>query len=152
MGTLPEALAPDQVLRACVLINSTVLFLSAIKIIFMYHQEKEKNSQIENGKFLYIKSDKRFHRISANDIIYIESLGNYVTYFLKENKSIIRYSSLKEALNELDRRFLRIHKSYIINRDHVKSYNMEGVELSSGKLLPIGFSFKQEVEKNIVQV
>lgn len=150
LGTLLQALAPEKVLRACVLINSTVIFLSAVKILLLYQKEKEKKAKHGDSKHLFLKSDKRIHRIKEDEIIYLEGMGNYVTYHLEGNQNIICYNSLKESLLELDQNFLRIHKSYIINRNHVKSYNMEGIEMSNGKVLPIGFSFKDEVENKMI--
>lgn len=142
------------ILRAFVLINSTVLFVTALKIIQLWYLEMEKNQSLQEKlsrdsapsperNIVEIKSDKRIHRIPANDLFYIEGLGNYVVYHTRDKK-LISYTSLKQALEALPPNFERIHKSYLINKDHVNSYDLENVEIM-GDLLPVGRSYKGSV-------
>ncbi|MEO1053293.1 MAG: LytTR family DNA-binding domain-containing protein [Bacteroidota bacterium] len=138
-----------SMVRAMILINSTVLFVSAIKISQLWQQEKEKNEQLmaqpsANQDIIEIKADKRIFRIAAKDILYIEGLGNYVTYHLSDRK-IISYISLKEALKELPEAFIRVHKSYVVNRDHISSYNSEDLEVKNA-YIPVGRSYKAALE------
>lgn len=134
------------ILRAIILINSTALLVSAVKIGLLWLLEKEKNNALikemrsSGYEIVEIKAEKRTYRVEAKDILFIEGMGNYVTFVLKERK-IISYISLKEALNILPERFLRIHKSFIVNKDHILSYNYEDVQLGE-RFLPIGRSFK----------
>lgn len=135
-------LDPNAVLRSAILINTTVLFLGAIKLLWLYFEEREKN-ELTGAGLIEIKSEKRFYRIAPEDIVFIEGLGNYVTYHLESGQKIIRYASMKEALWELGDDFRRIHKSFIINKAHIKSYNQENVEMPADKFLPIGNSYKE---------
>ncbi|WP_062058282.1 LytR/AlgR family response regulator transcription factor [Aquimarina longa] len=132
----------DTLLRAMVLINSTVFFVSSIYILQYYFKEKERNesSLKEGNRVLELKSNKRIYTISEDEIVHIEGLGNYVTYHLIDNTTIVVYSGLHKTLNELSDNFIRIHKSHIINKNRIKSYNKENIELVNGKLLPIGNS------------
>ncbi|MEM8893291.1 MAG: LytTR family DNA-binding domain-containing protein [Bacteroidota bacterium] len=131
---------PSSVFRAAILINTTVLLLGALKVLWLFFEEKDKN-ETAITRMIEIKSDKRFYRIDPNEIMFIEGLGNYVTYYLIGDQKIIRYSSMKEALGELSDDFVRIHKSFIINRSQIRSYNQENVEIMD-KYLPIGNSYK----------
>ena len=142
------------ILRAFVLINSTVLFVSALKIIQLWYVEMEKNQSLQKKlagerdvlaekNIVEIKSDKRVHRIPADDLLYVEGLGNYVVYHTR-SKKLISYTSLKQALETLPSNFERIHKSYLINKDHVNSYDLENVEIM-GDLLPVGRSYKGSI-------
>ncbi|MEQ9301784.1 MAG: LytTR family DNA-binding domain-containing protein [Cyclobacteriaceae bacterium] len=139
-------LDPGAVLRSAILVNTTVLFLGAIKLLWLYFEEKDKNESATSS-LIEIKSEKRFYRIDPEDIVFIEGLGNYVTYHLVSGQKIIRYSSMKEALSELSSIFTRIHKSFIINKKHIKSYNQENVEMPAEKFLPIGNSYKEALVK-----
>lgn len=147
---LSELLNLRKILRACVLINSTVLFLSAIRIIQLYHREKERKDP-NSKSYIFIKSDKRYHRVNEQMILYAEGLGNYLTYYLEDGQKIIRYGSLKEALSELGKNFIRIHRSYFINKKQVRSFNREGIEMTNGKLLPIGMAYKDKVPVQITE-
>ncbi|MEQ8714789.1 MAG: LytTR family DNA-binding domain-containing protein [Cyclobacteriaceae bacterium] len=139
---LAVLLDPNAILRSAILVNTTVLFLGAIKLLWLYFEERDKNEAATSG-LIEIKSEKRFYRVAPEDIVFIEGLGNYVTYHLASGQKIIRYASMKEALSELGNTFRRIHKSFIINKDHIKSYNQENVEILEDKFLPIGNSYKE---------
>ncbi|MGI9544453.1 MAG: LytR/AlgR family response regulator transcription factor [Cyclobacteriaceae bacterium] len=139
------------ILRNIILINSTVLFLSALKITQLWWQEGSRVKQLEGlltdssaiPNVIKIKSDKRIHRVSTDDLLYIEGLGNYVVLQTKDRK-LISYMSLKQALDKLPPQFQRIHKSYVINTQKVSSYDQENVEIGQ-KLLPVGRAYKQEL-------
>lgn len=131
-----------DLLRAIILINSTALFLLALKVLFLYLEEKDKaKPKVE----VEIKSDRRFYKIGVEDILFVEGLGNYVTYHLGNEKKIISYTSLKQVEQELPENFVRIHKSYLINTERMISYNNETVEMRPDFYLPIGNAYKQVV-------
>lgn len=133
-------------IRCVMLINSTVFFVSAIYILNLYFSEKElrlkmkKNDGDENLK-IQLKSNRRNYLISPDEIIYIEGLGNYVNYYIENGKKITVYQSLKKCKENLPEEFLRIHKSYIVNKNKILSFANESVELNNNQILPIGNSF-----------
>ena len=85
------------------------------------HQLSEINSyQNVSQKHLILKKNDAYHVIKSNDIICIESSGNYVNIVTEENKFIYR-STLKSFLKRLDpNSFFRIHRCTIVNIDHVE--------------------------------
>lgn len=139
-----KILALSEVLRAVILINSTALFLLALKILKLYFEERAINQPIHDAS-IEVKSDKRFYRLHPMDILYLEGLGNYVTYYLKDGSKIIGYNSLKNANSELPDYFVRIHKSFVVNGQAVISYDKISVEIRKNKFLPIGNSYSFEI-------
>lgn len=84
----------------------------------------------------------RMIQLSYSDILYIEGLKNYVIIYTVEGK-YITYLSMREIEKSIPlSRFIRIHKSYIINIDRIKSIDGNNVLLSQSSELPIGISFK----------
>jgi len=79
--------------------------------------------------------------IKINDILYIEASGNYCIIFTKNDKEFIVSKTLKDFDEILeDKNFIRIHKSYLVNKQSVTSYirsNGIKVKLKNGKLLPV---------------
>lgn len=133
----------SALIRNIILVNSTVLFVTAIKIIQLWHLERWENRRLRerSGELVFeIRADKRVYRVKSSDVIYIESLGNYVTYHLK-NRKIISYETLTDVADKLPANFSRIHKSYIVNKDFITSYNAEEVEIE-GQKIPIGRSYR----------
>lgn len=103
--------------------------------------------------FLFIKTDgkNKFQKIFLNDILYVESLQNYVCIHTKQQQ-IITHSSLKNVIESLSSTdFIQIHKSYIISLKHIESTDNFSVFIN-GKELPIGATFKdaffEKIEEN----
>lgn len=94
-------------------------------------------------------------RINLEDIIYIESLNNYIIIHLVNEKYIV-YLTLKETIETLPANwFSRIHKSIIVNDDKIKSIEGNRVIIDDKTKLPIGSSYKQsfleKISKNLVK-
>lgn len=143
------------IIRSTVLVNSTVIFVTAIKITQLWYKEQSTNSLLIQNfgtltdekiqeEIVEIKSDKRIFRVPTDKILFIEGLGNYAIYHLKDQK-IISYVSMKEIIKTLPEHFIRVHKSFIVNKNQIRSYNNEDLEIN-GKFIPIGRSFKDEVK------
>ena len=95
--------------------------------------------------YMFVKSDQKLIRIKFADIEYIEGMKDYVKIFTKE-KMIVTLHTMKFFEASLPNEFLRIHKSYIINLDGIKSIAGNEVELRAIKL-PIGNSYKENLMK-----
>ena len=93
-----------------------------------------------HSNVIEIKADKRIYRVPLNEIQYLESKGNYVIYHLA-GRNLTSYISLNEAMESLPENFTRIHKSYVINKDFVLSYNHEDIQLAD-QVIPIGRMYK----------
>lgn len=129
----------NAIIRAGVLLNTTVMVVSSIKILDLFFMEKNKN-EVAESILLELKSNRRTYRISPNEIKYIEGMGNYVTYHLDKDKKIVVYQSLKDSIAELSEDFVRVQKSFIVNKKKVISYDSDSIELVSGELIPVGKS------------
>lgn len=131
-----------MVLRAFILVNSTVFFVLSIKIFQLFLTEREKNEQ-KASEYLELKADRRLHRISMDEILYIEGQGNYTTYHLSNRSKITAYGSIKKALESLPNYFIRVHKSYIVNKREIKSFDSNTIEIKD-HLVPRGKSMQDD--------
>jgi len=132
-----------MLIQAVVLINTTVLFVLGIKLFQLWLVEHEKNQNTEK-KILEIKSNRRIHRVNVDNIVYVEGLGNYVTYNLLDRSKITAYGTVKNALASLPENFVRVHKSYIVNKGHIKSYDANTIDVHN-QMVPRGKSVTDEV-------
>ncbi len=128
--------------RAIVLINTTALLVLSVKIFQLWVMESEKKQPI-GGEVLEIRSSRRTHRIPIGDILFIEGLGNYVTYHLTGKTKITSYGTIKATLNQLPNNFSRVHKSYIVNKNHIRSYDSMTIDVSNTSI-PRGKSIPDE--------
>ena len=111
--------------------------------------EKQLNTKdIAKKEALFINVDKTIHKLYTEDILYVESNRNYVTFFTVDKKLTI-IDSLKNWKNTLDEsQFIQIHKSYIINLKKIEKFTGTNLFISNEKL-PIGRTFKKILLVNL---
>jgi DNA-binding LytR/AlgR family response regulator len=119
--------------------------LKSVNKFFERESGKEKSVTFvahEEQRFVHIKADRKIHKVGEAEILYIESLDDYVKVHLKERVLITRenISTLEEKLPYPP--FVRIHRSFIINSNWVRTISNDGIELN-GKELPFGRAFKK---------
>jgi len=91
--------------------------------------------------FIYLKADRKIHKIAIDDITYIESMDEYVKVHL-QHKVIVTRESISSLQSKLGANaFVRIHRSFIIATKFISSVSSDGVEIA-GKLLPFGRAYK----------
>lgn len=102
----------------------------------------------ESAGYIYVKADKKIHRVQLADIIYVESMDEYVKVHLLGGVLVTRenISTLEKKLE--GNGFVRIHRSFIISKRFVTSITSEGVEVRN-KQLPFGRAFKQVAIANL---
>ncbi|MBD5184601.1 MAG: response regulator transcription factor [Bacteroidales bacterium] len=100
---------------------------------------------------LTLRAERRFINIDTDDIIFVEGVKDYVRIHSNSERIISRIT-IKTLLQNLPSdRFLRIHKSHIINITHIESYDTSSVVLHYGANnslrieLPIGASYRQNI-------
>lgn len=100
---------------------------------------------------MYFKVSKESVKVFLKDILYIESLKDYIKIVTPKTQYLTyqRLSLMEEKLPE--DKFMRIHKSYIIAYDKIKSYSAEAITIDS-VTLPIGRLFRQSVFDRINQM
>ncbi len=108
---------------------------------------KELQNQSESDN-LFLKIDSLLVSFNINDIYYIEAYGDYIKLHTKD-KTHISYAKLKSVEEVLPRnRFIRIHRSYIIQIDKIQTMNQQNVQINN-KILPISLTYKDELLQKI---
>lgn len=93
---------------------------------------------------IYFNVNKKKVKLFLDEILYIESLKEYIRIFTK-NKTILTRFALGEIETLLaENNFLRIHRSFVVARDKIEAFSATDVEVG-GKQLPIGRSYKDAV-------
>jgi two-component system LytT family response regulator len=100
----------------------------------------------ENDVFIYVKSEKKNVKILLREILFIESLKDYIKIHMP-NKTIITQVQISAIEQRLPDSFLRIHRSFIIAKDKITAYTQHDLEIGRHQI-PIGRSYKMIVSKN----
>jgi DNA-binding LytR/AlgR family response regulator len=103
----------------------------------------EKKLEVKKDD-IFIKSDGKLTRLNYEDILYIESVGDYVKYCTPDKK-YITHSTLKAVEEKIDSmNFMKVHRSFIVNLrkiSNIQDYTL----LIGGSIIPISKLLKTEV-------
>ena len=130
-------------------------FLKGVnKVMDVSAQRQEINRLSDNsGKnnsltesFIHFRADRKILKVSLDDILYVESLKDYIKVVTKTKTIITKQSisSLEENLPAFA--FIRIHRSYIISINKIESYTNELIGIAKMEL-PISRMYRHEVER-----
>lgn len=89
---------------------------------------------------IYVNSNKKFIKISFDEILYIESIKDYVQIHLADKK-VMTKGTIGNFLERLPKKFIRTHRSYVVNTTKVTAFTSLDVEIGSIEI-PIGASYK----------
>ncbi|WP_431609706.1 LytR/AlgR family response regulator transcription factor [Chryseobacterium sp. 'Rf worker isolate 10'] len=101
--------------------------------------------EVSERDFIFINSGKKQIKIILQDVLYIESLREYINIHMKTGTFTFKMpiSKIEEALNP--KIFTRIHKSYIISRSKIEEKSANIIQIN-GKKLPVGRTYKPLME------
>ena len=109
---------------------------------------KNREAAPLSSEYISLKADHRIYKVRLSNILYIEGLKEYVTYYTTEGKIIVLQSLKHLEVSLPAQQFMRVHKSYIINKDRVKSLYGNQLEIGEKKI-PIGQSYKERVLQSL---
>ncbi len=103
-----------------------------------------KNEQ--ETTFMFLRADRKNLKIQLNDILFIESLKDYVKVVTKEKTIVSKHSISTIAENLPEHSFLRIHRSFIVSLSKIESFSAGLIRVGKYEL-PVSRSYRHEVEK-----
>ena len=128
-------------------------FMSATRKVL----ERKVSATPEDQKSdeFFVKSDGKIIRISLDEITYIESMSEYVRIHFDEGKSIMTLMSMKNLETSLPAHdFMRVHRSYIVNLNKVKTIERNRIVFGKDIYIPVSDqykdAFKEFVEKRFL--
>lgn len=120
-------------------------FLKSANRVHELFQKEQK----DKNDYIFVKSDKQLKKILLNDILFIESLENYVVIHTVSGKEIV-YNTLKSLYESLPQDvFRQTHRSFVVNINRVIA--IDGNQLNVGTFkVPVGRNFRDEVFNVII--
>lgn len=107
-------------------------------------QERLSLGQQEQSHF-FVKASGKQHRINFADVLYIESIRDYVSIKTADEEFIV-LDTLKSMEQQLpENSFVRIHKSFIINLNRIKSVGTKKIIISADHEVPIGENYRMNL-------
>ena len=125
-------------------------FKAVNKITSRINLEKEKPSEVffKEEPYIFLKVDKKLMKIKLNDILYIESLKDYIKVITVIGDYLV-HRSMTSMIEELpSENFLRIHRSFTIAINKITSVEGNSVEIANRRI-PIGRNYLQFAKQKI---
>ena len=98
----------------------------------------------EKSDYFFVRSDRKMVKISFADILYVESFSDYLKIHLTDKIVITRETISNIEAKLPQKKFIRVHRSYIVSLANIDSFTNEYVEID-GHEIPISRSYKNEV-------
>lgn len=104
-----------------------------------------KNAPTDES-YIFIQNNKKNIKVLFDDVQYIESIKDYVRIHLINSPSVVTKHGITAFEKQLDNRFIRVHRSYIVNKQKVTAYTKQDIEIGDFEI-PIGDYYKVDVLK-----
>ncbi len=116
-------------------------------------RRKQKNSHLplidtamQGDIYLSIKSGSKIYQFNESEILYIESLKDFIQIHFKDGRNAMIKYRISQIEVELSGNFIRVHKSYIVNKKSITALSSNIIEI--GKIIiPVGETYKPVVEQ-----
>lgn len=119
-------------------------FEKALRRIGMTHSAAANRS-------LLVKQDYSNVSIPLSDILYIEAMEGYVKIFRENNVCTVSRVILKNIGSQLpESEFIRIHRSFIVQKSKIKSFTKKEVVLTNGKTVPVGRQYADAINSLLI--
>lgn len=97
---------------------------------------------------IFFKTDYKNVRVDFKDIVWIESMSEYIKIHLEGQVPLIILYSLRRLEEQLPSdRFCRVHRSYIVSLSHVREAGSNSLTLTDGKTVPVSDSYRQSLRE-----
>lgn len=111
--------------------------------------------ELQNRKQdLIVSKGQELIRILIQDILYLESEGNYLNFYLKNDRVKIRETMSNMEKELCGKGFIRCHKGYLINGAYIDKLRSSEIDLQCdgvSVIVPVGRSYEKEVRKKIME-
>ena len=116
--------------------------------------ERLARAEREGEPIVALKDGSRTHRVAESDILQVRAADDYCDVMLADGRTLLVTTSLARLLATLPDRFVRVHKSFAVNRAHVTSVAPRPgggrmMKLSDGTEVPVGRSYAAAVASRI---
>ena len=111
------------------------------------------SEQSSDKECISIRADHKTTLVRYSNIIYLESAGEYIRLHLADGTKLVTLFRMKNMESELPaERFMRVHRSYIINIEHVTGYTKSRIFLTGDDYVPIGENYKESFTAAIEKI
>lgn len=124
---------------------------TSIEIALYNFSQKTGQVSLENliiKDALFVKDKGVFSKVFFNDILYLKSAHVYVEVVLKDKQTQVIRTSLNEITEKMNKKFIRVHRGYVINLDYLEQIDNNSLRLNK-EVIPIGKKYRENLLEKI---
>lgn len=127
-------------------------FLNAVNKAKRWFEHVERAVTTESRTSIFVKADYKLVQIDFNSILYIEGLKDYVKFCLEvDEKPVLSLMSMKSLEKNLpENRFMRVHRSFIVNLDKIKTIERNRIVFGK-EYIPVSDNYKEKFQQFITE-
>lgn len=111
---------------------------------------RQEEAAVEDREFLSVRADYRTMLVRISDIVYLESVGEYVRLHIAGSSPIVTLFRLKNMETTLPAdSFMRVHRSYIVNLRRITGYAKGRIYFDGDEYVPLGEKYREQFLKYI---
>lgn len=118
-------------------------FLKAVNKVVS--KKNTVSTQIDDS--LFVKVDSLLQKLNTQDILWIEAFGDYIKIQTSEKVYTV-YATLKKIEEKLPEKFVRVHRSFIVNISKITNIDPNNLEINK-KIIPISGSYRDDLLNKI---
>ena len=122
-------------------------FISSTNKVQEFFDSQRRQATYSRDRFMYVKSEYKFIRVSFDEILYVEGLKDYIRIFLKNGERVMSLMSMKKLEESLPQpEFMRIHRSYIVHMTEARTIDRLRIVFGN-EYLPVSDNYKPSVQQ-----
>lgn len=125
-------------------------FLKAVNKAYQLTAAKHEipvvTEETRNDSFVYFRADRKMVKVMLDDILYIESMKDYIKVITKTGTIITKQSISSVEAMLPEKKFIRTHRSFIVSLDKIKSFTSELIDIAATEV-PVGKLYRNTVMK-----
>lgn len=151
--TMTEALPTDPWAYLAKPFNENTLRSSIELALYKIFQQKHPPAALEADRrdktytmedAIFIKSKNRLVKVALSDILFVEANDIYANVYTRESKYLVNYTLKAIAEKFPEKNFLRVHRSYLVNRHKVEAIEYNDL-LLNGHRIPVGKTYREDL-------
>jgi DNA-binding LytR/AlgR family response regulator len=129
------------------------LIVFIYSFIYLFQQNLHKNQEIDSmaeekqkyevGSFV-VRANRENRKLNYEEVVYIESLADYVKIHITGGETVLTKEKISKLAELLPDQFLRIHRSFIVNKHAISAFNKDSISINNQQL-SISRSYKDAV-------
>lgn len=121
-------------------------FQRAAERVRAQYEMMNQGNDPQSTNSLFVRSDNKWKHVKTENIRYIQGLSDYLCISMADNsKPLVTYSTFAQILNRLPSTFIQVHRSWVVNVEHIVEITRNRIVMDKETYIPISDTYKEQL-------